>query len=302
MINLNYFFSIFSDIFSKPFTLNLFQILGPNLVATVILVENTKFYNTLIKPIIETENHVTQENIVLKYENSELKQELKTSKRIIENQNKYYIIRPERVNYQIAKHGLNGYVSKREPITFKIYDLLIKAVPDSNYKSARLKVALLILLITGVRVSKLLPLKVHQIKPLFESYSIQVKTNLSKEKFRIDQAFLSNEGKKLVDERNEDFKTILKTKSQNSYLFTPQSNNNKMLSRETITKEVNNLMRFVAKNLPGQPNITSHSFRTGFYILYLWKKFKDVRLVQQAISDELSEELSTIVNKDFLIG
>lgn len=142
MINLNHLFSIFSDIFSKPFTLNLFQILGFNLVATPILIES----------IIEAENHLTQENRALKYKNSELKQELKTTKRMIENQNKYYIIRPEQVNYQIAKSGLNGYVSKREPITFKIYDLLIKAVPDSSYKSARLKIALLILLIKETKI------------------------------------------------------------------------------------------------------------------------------------------------------
>jgi hypothetical protein len=48
-----------------------------------------------------------------------------------------------------------------------------------------------------------------------------------------------------------------------------------MLSRETITKDVNKVMRLISKSLPNQLNITSHSFRVG-YISKLWKDTKDV--------------------------
>jgi len=41
-------------------------------------------------------------------------------------------------------------------------------------------------------------------------------------------------------------------------------------------------MHKVSKIFPGQPNITSHSFRVG-YITQLWKDSKDIEFVRQTI-------------------
>ena len=55
-----------------------------------------------------------------------------------------------------------------------------------------------------------------------------------------------------------------------------------MLRRETITIDVNRVMRYVSKGLPDKPQITSHSFRIG-YISQLWKDTKDIEFVKQTI-------------------
>lgn len=39
-------------------------------------------------------------------------------------------------------------------------------------------------------------------------------------------------------------------KTTNSYIFTSELNHKKMLRRETITRDVNRIMRSVSKNLP----------------------------------------------------
>jgi len=82
------------------------------------------------------------------------------------------------------------------------------------------------------------------------------------------KAFLTREGTKLVDER----KIWI-------HIYLPL---NQMLSRETITRDVNRVMRSVSENLPDQPYITSQSFRVG-YITYLWKDTKDIEFVKQTI-------------------
>jgi len=64
-------------------------------------------------------------------------------------------------------------------------------------------------------------------------------------------------------------------KTTDSYIFTSELNHIKMLSRETITRDVNRIMYSVSKSLPNQPNITSHSFRIG-YISQLWKDTNDI--------------------------
>jgi integrase len=60
---------------------------------------------------------------------------------------------------------------KREPLTKEIYDSLIQSSQKwkySNlYQSARLRLALVLLLVTGIRISELLPLKMNQVGSLF---------------------------------------------------------------------------------------------------------------------------------------
>ena len=53
-----------------------------------------------------------------------------------------------------------------------------------------------------------------------------------------------------------------------------------MLRRETLTKDINKIMRSVSKSLPNQPNITSHSFRV-VYIFQLWHDTNDIKFVKQ---------------------
>ena len=67
---------------------------------------------------------------------------------------------------------------KREPITIKIYDWLIqnsqKFKYSNLYQSARLRLALALLFVTGIRTSELLPLKMNQVESLFTNYWINI--------------------------------------------------------------------------------------------------------------------------------
>ena len=56
------------------------------------------------------------------------------------------------------------------------------------------------------------------------------------------------------------------------------------------------VMRVVSKQLPGQPNVTSHSFRIG-YITQLWKDSKDIEFVKQSIGHQKLDTTSAYVNK-----
>ena len=153
---------------------------------------------------------------------------------------------------------------KRQP-----YRLLIQAAESPSYTSVRLRIAFCLLTVTGIRINELLPLKVHQLQTLLESDWIGI--DRSKRGPANHKAFLTPEGRKLVDERKKDFEFLFLMKNPDSYIFTSESNHDQMLSRETVNK----VIRSVSKSLPDQPNITSHSFRVG-YISKLWKDTKDI--------------------------
>lgn len=68
--------------------------------------------------------------------------------------------------------------TKREPITLEIYQFLIDEANALNYansfRGARLRLAIALLLLTGVRISELLPLKIRQVKTLSQKSWIAI--------------------------------------------------------------------------------------------------------------------------------
>ena len=179
-------------------------------------------------------------------------------------------------------------------MTAEIYKKLLQAVEGPAYIDVRLRIAICLLTITGIRINELLPLKVYQLQTLVEEGWIAI--DRSKRGPASHKAFLTKEGKKLVKDRQKDFQFIFLMKEPDSYVFTDESNHSKILTRETITKAVNLLTRKVSEEILSKPNITSHSFRIG-YITQLWKDSKDIEFVKQTIGHRNLDTTSAYVKK-----
>jgi integrase len=207
--------------------------------------------------------------------NQELKQQLET---VVEELNQIKKERQEK-----AARANRKRLPKRDPMTAEIYKELIKAAEGPTYLNARLRLALSILAVTGIRINELLPLKVSQLEILFKEHWIAI--DRSKRGPSSHKAFLTKEGKKIIQDRQKDFQLMFLLKEPDSYLFTSQTNHNKPLGRVILTHAVNKVMHQVSNQLPGKPNIniTSHSFRIG-YITQLWKDSKDIEFVKQTIT------------------
>ena len=183
---------------------------------------------------------------------------------------------------------------KRDPMTAEIYTELMRAAEGPTYINLRTRMALCILAVTGIRINELLPLKVSQLETLFKENWIAI--DRSKRGPSNHKAFLTKEGKKIINDRQKDFKFIFLMKEPDSYLFTAESNHSKQLGRVVITKDVNRIMRQVSDQFPEKPNITSHSFRIG-YITQLWKDTKDIEFVKQTIGHRKLDTTSAYVNQ-----
>jgi len=183
---------------------------------------------------------------------------------------------------------------KREPMTRHLYNLLIQSTISPGYTSVRLRVAFCVLAVTGTQINQLLTLRVIQLKTLLKEYWIGI--DRSKRGPANYKAFLTPEGKKVVQEREKDFEFLFRMKTTNSYIFTSETNNTKPLSRETLTRDINKVMRSVSENLVNKPNITSHSFRVG-YIFQLWEDTKDIEFVRQSISHQKIDSTSSSIKE-----
>lgn len=223
--------------------------------------------------------------------NQELKQQLES---IGEELNK---IKQERQEKAARKESWakRKRLPKRDPVTPEIYQALIdttEIIRYTGYTAARLRVALCLLTITGIRVNELLPLKVHQLKTLLTEGWIAI--DRSKRGPASHKAYLSNQGKQILKSRQKDFDLLYLFKEDQSYIFTSQLDHNKHIRREQITKDINRIMGLVSKNLPDQPNLKSHSFRTSF-ITQLWKDTNDIEFVRQVIGHSKLDTTSAYV-------
>ena len=201
--------------------------------------------------------------------------------------------REEKVSRKEARANRKR-LPRRDPVTREIYDLLIQASGSPAYTSVRLRIAFCLLTVTGIRINELLPLKVGQLQTLLEAHWIGI--DRSKRGPANHKAFLTREGRKVVEERRKDFNFLFLMKTMDSYIFTSELNHTKMLSRETITRDVNKIMGSVSKSLPNQPNITSHSFRVG-YISQLWKDTNDIEFVKQSVGHRKMDSTSSYVKE-----
>ena len=183
---------------------------------------------------------------------------------------------------------------KRDPMTAQIYKELIQEAEGPTYLNARLRLALCLLAVTGIRINELLNIKVSDLTTLIQENWIAI--DRSKRGPSNHKAFLTKEGKKIIQARKKDFELIFLMKELDAYLFTSESDHFKKLRREAITRDVNKVMRLVSKRLSGQPNVTSHSFRIG-YITQLWKDSKDIEFVKQTIGHRKLDTTSAYVNQ-----
>lgn len=107
---------------------------------------------------------------------------------------------------------------KREPITIKIYDWLIqnsqKFKYSNLYQSTRLRLALTLLFVTGIRISELLPLKMNQVESLFTNHWISI--DRAKREPANHKAFLTKEGSRIMRERRSDFELMQLFKKSDS--------------------------------------------------------------------------------------
>ena len=133
---------------------------------------------------------------------------------------------------------------------------------------------------TGIRINELLPLKVKQLKTLLEEGWIAI--DRSKRGPSHHKAFLNKVGRKIIHDRRKDFDLIFLMKTEDSFIFTTESDHFTPLHRVTITKQINKILRNASAQLDGQPNLSSHSFRIG-YITQLWRDSKDIEFVRQTI-------------------
>lgn len=262
----------------KEIQLNQLVIHTPDLTNTLIvrgftyvIQQNTKLLNELDEVKKECYN-VTNKLQKLQEYNEELLKEkkLKEEKRL------------KRLNRQRQE--------PKQPFLIEHYELLMKSYTSHSYVASRNRLAFTILAITGIRFAELLPIKIKQIKTLWDKGFMpihRIKRGPSNKK-----AFLSKKGKELLKKREADFIYILenhqrfadfnKLNIEDLLLFTNQNQPTSLLSRSHWNNALNEILKTFSTQQQLDTKYTTHSFRHNF-IQSIWKDSKDILYVKEVI-------------------
>ena len=271
-----------------------------------------KLFSLMAEGHAETQSMMKEGFVGLAIQNAELKEQNKALEdQLNQLQEQFRIVREELeerkewerlIEKKKEKRKNQKRLPKREPITMEIYDSLIKSSQKFKYSNlyqrARLRLALALLFVTGIRISKLLPLKMNQVESLFTNHWISI--DRAKRGPANHKAFLTNEGSRIMRERRSDFELLQLFKKSDSYIFTAE-NSKKPLAREVFTNLINKFLKDCSRRMDRNQNLSSHSFRVGF-ITQLWRDTNDIEFVRQAIGhakiDTTSQYVENLSEKE----
>lgn len=196
--------------------------------------DNKLDYRSIVKQYEEVNRTVVTQCEEIKRNNKELTRKLTTIIEILQRLEKKQEERNSRKDAYVNKR----YIPESQPMTLMIYNQLIdnrRTTTFCKYKDIRLRVIFCILFLTGIKLSQLLTLKVYQLQTLVENHCISI--NSLKPDSNNSKAFLTEEGKKVIQAREKDFEIIVSGKTPDSYVFTSEFRPDKMLRRETISRD-----------------------------------------------------------------
>nr|AYC64475.1 hypothetical protein [Pseudochlorodesmis sp. HV01306c] len=216
--------------------------------------------------------------------------------KVIEEQERKLAIRNKRLNRKKRQQS-QPFLKEYLPWILQYIENLPKL---KTLTKTRLRVAVIILIITGLRISEVRGVKLQQIMSLVNNNFMLV--DLAKRGRQGHKTFLSSEGKKLLKEHREAifellFLTGTISLNQNNINFNAEPFNQLFLFSSEHSKgktpisrqSFNFLLNLVLLNVPEFKErgilLTSHSFRRG-YITFLWKQTKDIEFVRQIIGHQ----------------
>jgi integrase len=110
-------------------------------------------------------------------------------------------------------------------MTLEAYNILISKSEKikNKYLRARLRIGIVLLFLIGVRISELLPLKIFQVKTLFDEDWITI-DRLKRGHYN-HKAFLTPEAIRIIKAPTKDLQTLRFFKSEESFVFTDENLN-----------------------------------------------------------------------------
>ena len=165
-------------------------------------------------------------------------------------------------NIDLLKLNLNSIIKKKKTldiISETDFNFILQHIDSFDFTSKRSKLALILLYITGIKLNLLLKLKVSDLKSLLKDKFFTLP--LKNDDFLL--VYIIKQHDKYLLEVENCTKTVIENKENDDFVFT-RKNEKKSLSRETLTRTLNDILKKAGENLKEKKIFSTHSFRITY--------------------------------------
>lgn len=165
----------------------------------------------------------------------------------------------------------------RESVTEHEFHAILDMVKHNHFVASRKKTALILLYVTGLRVSNLLKLTIQNIEDFLNKGETRI--SIIKRGNKNHPILLSKKSRILIKEHTINFTQLMRDKERDSFFFTTQTRLDKPISRSSFDAELNNVL--VKASQTFNKHIRTHSFRASIITDFL--KSTPVDIVKQIV-------------------
>lgn len=155
--------------------------------------------------------------------------------------------------------------NQRDNVSQTEFNEILRMIKQNNFVASRRKSALILLYITGLRISDLLKITKQNMQDLLEHGKTLI--DLKKKNNKKQPIILSQKSCELVRQYTQNFSQLMFDKKDDSFLFTTQTRFDKPINRSSFDTEINNIL--IKGGEKFNKHIRTHSFRASIIKHYL---------------------------------
>lgn len=197
-----------------------------------------------------------EENLMLRKELREVRESLK----VVAEESKIQGENRHARELAKQKRSLAEKLPLRDVVSSIEFSSILELIKGDRFSNCRRRLCLVILYITGLRVSNLLIFNVKHLKDLFKTGKVTIP--LIKKGAAKHTIHLSDSGLSLLNKHKKSLSILCKNKTISNPVFSSQLDLEKPISREHLDKELNNIL--VKASLKLGKHLRTHSFRASF--------------------------------------
>ena len=225
-------------------------------------VEDTlKFLIDFKSQTINNYFYIINQNNLLYQQKLDMKRDLDIVKSELQVMRDQRVLKEERAH----KRKNATIQNQREIVTQEEFTSILELVKQNNFVASRRKTALLLLYVTGLRVSSLLNLKIFHIQEFLDKGKTQIPLRKKGEKpYHIT---LSEKSCEWFKQFYNNFSQLMIDKERDNFFFTTQKQFDKPINRSSFDAELNSILTKASEKFG--KHIRTHSFRTSIITDFL---------------------------------
>lgn len=223
--------------------------------------DSRKFLTRFREETLGHLNNIIKQNYTLYQQNLDLKKQMNFVESELQFMKEQRLLKAER-----ALKRQNAISQKmRDSVNENEFKSILEIIKQNHFVASRRKTALLLLYVTGLRVSNLLKFQIKHVQELLDKGETTIP--LIKRGDKRHNIVLSEKSRQWLKQHSTNFTLLMFDKERDSFFFTTQNRSDKPINRSSFDHELNQILAKASDIF--SKHLRTHSFRASIITDFL---------------------------------